>query len=234
VFGERRSYTGNADQSFAFTGEQVDNELGLVYLRARYYDPRMGRFLSSDYFPGFTRDTQSTNSYAYAQNNPVIYKDPDGEFVMTALAAGAIAYTGYKAVDAWKDFLDNARQTEENLSGYYEFDFEDPEWQAQYADYNPGKDIATTARSGAYAALQTPGTSVTGPPPTSLDWTVPAEFVLGELLLPDFKKPSPNRVRPVGARRGSSRQQVKGVSESQSVVGGTYTASWSTPPSQGK
>jgi len=240
AFGAIRAHSGNTKQPFQFIGEQTNATLGLMYLRARYYDPQIGRFVSSDYFPGFTKDPQSSNSYTYAQNNPVMYKDPEGEFIVTALAIGSVAYVGYKAVDAWKDFLDNSEQMEENLSGYYEFDFNDPEWQDKYADYNPGRDIAITARSGGYAALQTPGTSVTGQPPTSLDWTVPAEFVLGELLLPDFKKPSPNRIQPLNARRRymttnsprSGSSSLTGYTNS-SWHGASYST-WGSPPSAGK
>ena len=201
AFGALRTHAGSSTPSFTFTGEQADPELGLIFLRARYYDPILGRFISSDRFPGFSADNQSTNSYVYAQNRPTNYSDPNGEFIITALAIGVIGYVAYEAYTAWNDYLLNAQQLEENLSGYYEFDFDNPEWQEKYEDYDPGRDVAITARSGAYAALKTPGTSVTGPPPTSLKWNVPAGFALKKLILPDFEKPSPNRILPVGAQR---------------------------------
>ena len=63
-----------------FTGEQLDDKAlgtgqtsadGLYYLRARYYDPEIGRFLSQDPVP-------SGNPYAYVGNNPVRFVDPSG------------------------------------------------------------------------------------------------------------------------------------------------------------
>jgi RHS repeat-associated protein len=86
VFGLVRLHTGGASQPFTFTGEQVDDELGMVYLRARYYDPQVGRFASRDTHPPLARETQSINRYVYVQNNPAHLTDPSG--------------------NAWYDFLD--------------------------------------------------------------------------------------------------------------------------------
>jgi RHS repeat-associated protein len=60
-----------------YTGHQWDNDSGLNYMQARYYDPLLGRFYSND--PIGFRDVHSFNRYAYANNNPYVYKDPDGE-----------------------------------------------------------------------------------------------------------------------------------------------------------
>ena len=57
---------------FGYRGEYTDAETGYVYLRARYYDPEMGRFLSED--P--VRD--GMNWYVYAGNNPIMFVDPLG------------------------------------------------------------------------------------------------------------------------------------------------------------
>jgi len=50
----------------------------LVYLRARYYDPELGRFLNSDPIEGSIEQTQSLNRYSYGQNNPVNMADHSG------------------------------------------------------------------------------------------------------------------------------------------------------------
>lgn len=52
VFGSIRSQTGIGSTEYKFTGQQDDATLGYTYLRARYYDPAVGRFLSKDPFPG--------------------------------------------------------------------------------------------------------------------------------------------------------------------------------------
>jgi RHS repeat-associated protein len=79
VFGSPRSHTGDADQTFTFTGEQADDDLGFVYLRARYYDPILGQFLSRDPLPGAPRRTQSRNRYTYCGNCPTACVDPSGQ-----------------------------------------------------------------------------------------------------------------------------------------------------------
>ncbi len=93
---------------FGFTGEASDLT-DLVYLRARYYDPNTGRFLTKDPVRGLATFPQTLNSYVYALNNPVKYSDPSGEFVfLAALAVGAagglLAGLGYYA---GKTYLSN-------------------------------------------------------------------------------------------------------------------------------
>lgn len=69
--------------SFSFTGRELDSESGLLYYRARYYDPTIGRFLQHDPQPG-TLNVPSTvvNSYVYASNNPFNITDPSGQSVL--------------------------------------------------------------------------------------------------------------------------------------------------------
>lgn len=62
---------------FRFTGEPYDPS-GLTYLRARYYDPSIGRFLTQDTVFGEINTPLSQNLYAYCGNNPVVFVDPSG------------------------------------------------------------------------------------------------------------------------------------------------------------
>ena len=78
AFGEVRTKTGPLSTGFVFTGEQRDGESDLYYLRARYYDPSIGRFLTQDPFGGWAAMPQSQNPYAYVMNNPAFYVDPLG------------------------------------------------------------------------------------------------------------------------------------------------------------
>jgi RHS repeat-associated protein len=59
---------------YAFTAREWDSEIGLAYYRARYYDAKVGRFLSEDPI-GFDG---GPNFYSYVGNSPVIYADPFG------------------------------------------------------------------------------------------------------------------------------------------------------------
>jgi RHS repeat-associated protein len=63
---------------FRFSGEALDPGTGLYYLRARYYDPSVGRFISRDPFHGMPRAPQTANGYAYALNNPLHFVDHSG------------------------------------------------------------------------------------------------------------------------------------------------------------
>lgn len=74
-----------------YTGHEHLTWFGLVNMNARLYDPLLGRFLSPDPYlqsPGFT---QNYNRYSYAFNNPLKYKDENGEFALsTMLIVGGI------------------------------------------------------------------------------------------------------------------------------------------------
>ena len=72
-FGKR---LGGEKAGLGFTGHLQDEDLGLTYMQARYYDPLIGRFYSND--PVGFRDVHSFNRYAYGNNNPYRYTDPTG------------------------------------------------------------------------------------------------------------------------------------------------------------
>jgi len=76
-YGLPTATTGTSSQPFAFTGEPRD-ATGLIYLRARYYDPALGRFMSRDTWPGGLAAPGTLDRYAYVGNNPATYADPSG------------------------------------------------------------------------------------------------------------------------------------------------------------
>jgi RHS repeat-associated protein len=78
VFGALRATTGTQPNSFTYTGEQTDTSTGLQYLRARYYDPAVGRFIGRDPLAGLIGAPSTLNRYADAFNNPVRLTDPAG------------------------------------------------------------------------------------------------------------------------------------------------------------
>ena len=77
----------NDTNAFRYCGEYFDKETGTIYLRARYYNPGTGRFISRDSYAGKLNDPLSLNLYTYCANNPVLYFDPTGHIAVVDDAA---------------------------------------------------------------------------------------------------------------------------------------------------
>ena len=72
--------------SIGFTGRELDSESGLMYHRAKYYDPTIGRFLQKDPAPGKIQNPRTlVNCYVYCTNNPWNYADPSGQGLFSGL-----------------------------------------------------------------------------------------------------------------------------------------------------
>lgn len=130
-FGEIRldEKVGSFSEQSKLGGQEYDEETGLSYMNARYYDGMVGRFVSQDpvhLLAGdrerlknktqqslelYLSNPQNLNSYAYVNNNPLTYTDPTGEFIPAIIAAagiayaafevGSTAYDGYVAISTW-------------------------------------------------------------------------------------------------------------------------------------
>jgi RHS repeat-associated protein len=84
-FGERRDESAIASpaalpslSSVGFTGHEADDEVGLINMRGRIYDPRTTRFLTPDPLLQSPLFSQSLNPYSYVNNNPINFTDPSG------------------------------------------------------------------------------------------------------------------------------------------------------------
>ncbi|UFJ41428.1 hypothetical protein LOK74_02510 [Brevibacillus humidisoli] len=75
---------------FRYAGEVYDEETGMYYLRARYYDPRIGRFVTEDTYKGQVDNPLTLNRYTYVHNNPLRYVDPSGHRLDAAHGNGGI------------------------------------------------------------------------------------------------------------------------------------------------
>ncbi|XXY14092.1 RHS repeat-associated core domain-containing protein [Sorangium sp. So ce216] len=78
VWGERAPASFASETTQGFTGHESDDELGLVNMKGRIYDPRIGRFLTTDPIVSIPSFGQSWNPYSYVLNNPLAYVDPGG------------------------------------------------------------------------------------------------------------------------------------------------------------
>jgi RHS repeat-associated protein len=109
-FGSVLSTAGPTNTGYGFAGEQADTS-GLVHLRARYYSPAQGRFVSRDAWPGDVRRPLSLNRWVYTEGNPVNLADPSGRcvppstvvciVVVGGLGLGAVTLT----VIAYNNFM---------------------------------------------------------------------------------------------------------------------------------
>ncbi len=91
AFGNLLSSTGETANNYLYCGEQFDSTTGLYYLRARYMDTSIGRFISMDTYQGSNADPISLHKYLYANSNPVTYTDPSGFYADNMAAAAGMA-----------------------------------------------------------------------------------------------------------------------------------------------
>ena len=85
---------------YLFNAKEFDEETGLYYYGARYYEPRLSLWMSTD---PLQEKYPNINSYCYTGNNPIKFVDPDGETPLAAILEGIGAF----AMSAGVDFLSN-------------------------------------------------------------------------------------------------------------------------------
>jgi RHS repeat-associated protein len=104
-YGEERWTAGGAQPTdFTFTGQRVERGFGLMDYQARYYDPRLGRFVSADTVVPEPGNPQAWNRYAYVTNNPLRYNDPSGHggpLAGVAVLANPVVLAGLVAIGAY-------------------------------------------------------------------------------------------------------------------------------------
>ena len=107
---------------FGFTGEPQDSATGLVYLRARYYSPALGRFLTPDSIVPDVLNGQAWNAYAYVYHDPINLVDPSGyaaqgpwqppvpppPLPLTPPFPPAVQEAAQRASDLWQDLRGGA------------------------------------------------------------------------------------------------------------------------------
>jgi RHS repeat-associated protein len=127
-------------QPYAFTGRELDQETGLYYYRARYYDANTGRFISKDPI-GFSAG--DANLYRYVGNNPVNWVDPEGLFGLDTIGRW-LGKEAWKQIGKW---IGKKAQPDKGLNLPYEGDddndgipnFMDPD--SQYCKVNCAKPL---------------------------------------------------------------------------------------------
>jgi len=160
AFGALRNTPTGLSNDRRFTAEQFDAETAYTFLRARYYDPALGRFISKDSFKGVKNDPQTLNRYVYTANNPVNRTDPSGKCFMACLALVPLgwqvsglalaAMTSYVMVemDAGHAIADWAKATWDELTTLWSEDStgSDPESLRHTPDQEALVELAKEAR----------------------------------------------------------------------------------------
>jgi RHS repeat-associated protein len=84
IWGNPQVIQEQMAQPFRYSGELYDQATGLQYLRSRWYDPSLGRFIQEDTYQGDTRNPLSLNLFTYVENNPLTNVDPSGHYCVSA------------------------------------------------------------------------------------------------------------------------------------------------------
>ncbi|MEO1034861.1 MAG: Ig-like domain-containing protein [Pseudomonadota bacterium] len=96
AFGDIDVQNGTTENRYLFTGEQYDPNVGFYYLRARYYDPSIGRFPTMDTFQGRMFEPATLHKYTYVHNNPINMIDPSGLLGVISLSLNSVSTTSVR------------------------------------------------------------------------------------------------------------------------------------------
>jgi len=112
AFGNQLNGDETNTNPFRFAGEYYDWETGFIYLRARFYNPALGRFISED--PHWTISNmqssveailQSGNLFVYCGNDPVNRIDPSGLLFVVRGNDGTYRIEAFTSADGWAQFI---------------------------------------------------------------------------------------------------------------------------------
>ncbi|GFP78427.1 RHS repeat-associated core domain-containing protein [Clostridium fungisolvens] len=124
---------------YGYNGEDYNRLSGLEYLRARYYEPESGRFLTRDSYLGDVMQPLTLNRYAYALNNPMMYTDPSGHWpgwldkaasavssfasnvvdTVSSYASKAVSYVEDAVSTGWTNVKNAYNYVADTVSGWY-------------------------------------------------------------------------------------------------------------------
>ncbi|MDH3976782.1 MAG: hypothetical protein OEV42_21175, partial [Deltaproteobacteria bacterium] len=124
-WGHIRNQVGSSINRQIFTGQEHDEQTGLIYFGARYYDAETARFISQDTYLGEYGTPPSLHRYLYAYSNPTVYIDLYGYEAVREYASLDEIETGAKYIEyhdgyynpdpaAWEDYEDSYDIVTEN------------------------------------------------------------------------------------------------------------------------
>jgi RHS repeat-associated protein len=178
-----------------FTGHEMLDDLGLVHMNGRIYDPLLGRFLSADVMVQSPGDLQAYNRYSYVKNNPLTLIDP----------------SGFSWVDDMKKALEDALKAATNL-------FVSDSTKSQFNGGNgstSGEDKLAKAQLGQGVEKGIKGIEVAAEGTTTLVKSTP---ILGNVVTAGQLATGKNILDPTG-RTNASRSEAAAELGIQAVAG---------------
>ena len=121
-FGQQVNAVGVAKNGPGYTGHVQDGATGLTYMQQRYYDPMIGRFLSTDPVTAYSNPVGAFNRYWYGNNNQYKFTDPDGRAAYIIYEGGKITVelrTKFEGPAASVDNIAVVKKDFESQSGKY-------------------------------------------------------------------------------------------------------------------
>jgi RHS repeat-associated protein len=112
AYGTPEGSTGTATTPMGFAGQYTDAESGLQYLRARFYDPATGQFITKDPLAAILR-----TPYGYANQSPLHYVDPSGMSCVGVGHAGPVSYPTFDPVDCATEAITGAPGAAADVGG---------------------------------------------------------------------------------------------------------------------
>jgi len=116
-YGKDRARSGPYRSEYRFTGKELDDETGLHYFGARYYDSVTGRFVSVDQkYCEYTKDVNNANQkniYSYASNNPLNFIDPTGNAIKFVNNDSKISDIASHRMQAYANYMRKTNSGEE-------------------------------------------------------------------------------------------------------------------------
>ncbi|MDH2433012.1 RHS repeat-associated core domain-containing protein [Pokkaliibacter sp. MBI-7] len=179
-FGEKlNNAPAQGDSRIAYTGKLHDDDTGLTYMNARYYDPVVGRFMAIDPVGPVQGGVKYTNRYSYGENNPYKYFDPTG---MSLEIEGSRDFTD-KALKDVEDF----RETD--VGAQILSDIEKSKMPVTIKEYKNKNDLnqAITTPTDLNLAGSPSGVPTSGSPSEiqyNPDWSPVVNTTLGNLATP--------------------------------------------------
>ena len=141
AFGTILNESGDTLNRLTYTGQMYDGAMGQYYLRARFYNPSIGRFMQEDVYR-----SDGLNLYAYCANNPVMYFDPSGYIELPCILKHTSAMESYAITDSvivsGKRAIDQGHSYEIGVRNLYG---DVPFTQRQYEAKIKGKSVSGIA-----------------------------------------------------------------------------------------